>query len=679
MRRLLYCFLFLPVLLWASPGPSLPPIILASRTHVSPPELESDDGVRALKMVLYRLDPERTILSESEADRLLERAERNGFAGMTGLIGDIASTYERSVRRSLAILDSLKQGLPPEAKEDLELQGDEFFPEARLELRWARIIRFESMKRNMLRSLPDTLADFRKEMEQNGAKTENEVIRARIDNLRNSLSPEEGLRNHIYFLYCQALLTRFDPHSSVLSEPEMMRFQKSLSESGESFGLVFDRNPLNEIEVSRVLPGGAAWKSGKINTRDIVLEAHFPDKDRTIYGADYSAREFQEILDSESSRKAIFKIRKPGGTLIQVTLYKSRVRLEQNIVNGFVLKGKRKIGYIYLPSFYESWESRDAPASASDVAAEIVKLRRDGIEGLILDLRNNGGGSLAEAADLCGLFIDVGPLFFGKRGDEIEVFKDPNRGAVYRDPLLVLVNEQSASASEFFAGTMKDYNRALIVGRRTFGKATSQRLIPFPDQLVRGRAFLNITTAIFYNLHGESHQGNGVEPHIALPAASPFVYRESDLPNVLDAGSIDKRLPYDRLAELPVEELRDRSQDRVDNSPVFELIDELFDELEPLLSMPDSISLTVDEFYEEMTPIRRALRQMNTAQEFTVSAYQASLQSFDSGSADPYTKLLFQERLESLQKDPYLEESYNIMADYLKHLEDSGSRGRRRR
>ncbi|MCB1167743.1 MAG: carboxy terminal-processing peptidase, partial [Leptospiraceae bacterium] len=308
-----------------------------------------------------------------------------------------------------------------------------------------------------------------------------------------------------------------------------------------------------------------------------------------------------------------------------------------------------------------------------------VKLRRDGIEGLILDLRNNGGGSLREAADLCGLFIDVGPLFFGKRGDDIEIFKDPNRGAVYRDPLLVLVNEQSASASEFFAGTMKDYNRALIVGRRTFGKATSQSLIPFPDQLVRGRAFLNVTTAVFYNLQGESHQGRGVEPHIALPAASPFVYRESDLPHVLDAGSIDKRIPFERLAELPVEELRDRSEDRVDSSPVFEMIDDLFDELEPLLSMPDSVSLTTEDFYEEMGPIRKALRQMNAAEEFNVSAYRASLQSFDSGSADPYTKLLFEERLESLQKDPYLEESYYILTDYLQYLDDSENSGKGRR
>ncbi len=242
--------------------------------------------------------------------------------------------------------------------------------------------------------------------------------------------------------------------------------------------------------------------------------------------------------------------------------------------------------------------------------------------------------------------------------------------------MLVLVNEQSASASEFFAGTMKDYNRAIIVGRRTFGKATAQRVLPYRDPVARSPGYLNVTTALFYNLHGKSHQGTGVEPHIELPEFSPFVYRESDLPAVIEAPGIDKRLPYEKAPALPLESLQSRSEDRVDNSPGFRIVEQLMENLEPLTSMPESVSLDPAEFYNEMLPIRRALESGDSAGDYRVSAYEAYIQSFDlaSQSVDPYAKQLYRERLEQLQGDPYLEEAYYILNDYIELMKNQGEK-----
>ncbi len=672
MRRIYLCIILLPTLLLAdSDQYMLPPLELANRAHVQPLELESNDYEEALKIFLGQLDPRRLILAESDVEKLQEIEEQNRGKASLRFLREIQIIFSKRVREAIATLRSMESAKYSNVNEEFDLGDSDFVEEQDLRRRWEQLIQFETLKRLYLHHLPGSSAEYITLLNKHGQKTRNSVIQAQIQSLSQSLNPPEGLGNFLYFLYCRSLLSRFDPHSAVLSQSDMERFQRSLSTSGKSFGLVFRSTPLQEIEVTRVIPGGSAWKSGRVNTRDVVIEVHLPQTDEQYYGSDLGASELQDRLASSNARSGVFKIRKPDGRLIQVRLFKEELRLEQNIVSGFVLKGKRKLGYIYLPSFYQSWESEELPASASDVAAEIVKLKREGIQGLILDLRNNGGGSLREAADLCGLFIDSGPLFFGVHGDQIEVFKDPNRGAVYRDPLLVLVNEQSASASEFFAGTMKDYNRAIIVGRRTFGKATAQRLLPFRDPVVRSPAYLNITTGIFYNLHGRSHQGTGVVPHISLPEFSPFIYRESDLPAVLDAREIEKRLPYEKAPDLPLDQLRSLSEDRMDASEGFRIVASLMEDLEPLRSMPDSVSLDPEEFYVEMLPIRKALEAGDRAGNYTASAYKAYIQRFDlaSQSVDPYAKQLYSERLEQLQGDPYLEESFYILSDYIQMIE----------
>lgn len=674
MRLSLIVILFIPFLLRADTAEILfPPVELANRAHVQAPNLSSSDYEAALELFFGQLDPTRSIFTEKDIDVFMESEEQNRGKASLEFLVLVRNIYSLRVRHAISTLTGLKSSRLDFTGE-LELSDVDYTDEIELRHRLGMLVKFEILRRIYLEHLPTNKQQFKELIADEFSETKEQVIRSRIRSLQKDLSPPEGLQRYLYFLYCRALLSRFDPHTAVLSPEDMDRFQQSLSSTGKSFGLVLRSNALNEIEIARIVPGGSAWKSGQINPRDVIIEVRFPARKERIYGADLGPTELQEILSSHNSGPGVFKIRKPDGIIIQVTLQKETVRLEENIVTGFILRGERKLGYIYLPSFYQSWESEELPASASDVAAEIIKLRREGIDGLILDLRNNGGGSLAEAEDLCGLFIDSGPLFFGVQGDQVEIFKDPNRGAVYRDPLLVLVNEQSASASEFFAGTMKDYNRALIVGRRTFGKATAQRMLPFRDPAIGSPGYLNITTRIFYNLQGKSHQGVGVEPHIALPQYSPFVYREGDLPSVLEADDIEKRLPYEKGPELPLSELRDRSEDRVDDSDGFRIVRNLLENLEALGSMPESVTLEPDEFYEEMEPIRLALQAGMSAGDYRVSAFQASVQSYDRASqtVDPYTRNLYEERIKQLQGDPYLEEAFYILNDYIELTDKKG-------
>ena len=666
-RLIAFLLALIPLGILARPSRAYPPVRMASMHHIKAGFVLSDDDYEeALESFIDQIDSDRTYLTEDDVERLEDLEEKYRGTGGLEFIDGATALYSQRIKQYIDTLQAL-QDRPMEFVDDsLELSDADFGSAEELKQRVNRSVRFDIMKRVFFAGLPANFAEFQKALQSDSSRLQKEVIRARLAHANDLLHHPDGLRDHLYFLHSAALLAQFDPHTTILGPSDAKRFQRSLSEEGETFGLTLDRGPLGEIKILRVFPGGSAWKSGKVNPGDVLLEVHVPESNRTIFGADYSAYRLQEMLDELPQDEAVFRLRKPDSSLVNVKLSKEKLKLEENTVSGYVLSGKRKIGYIYLPSFYESWDDTPGPASSSDVAGEIIKLKRDGIDGLILDLRGNGGGSRAQAADLCGLFIDVGPLFLGKAGEHIEIFKDPNRGAVYRGPLIVLVDGYSASASEFFAATMKDYNRALIVGGQTFGKATSQSMIPYMDPLVKKPAFLNVTTLLFYHLDGKSHQGEGIKPDIALPSFGEGM-RESDLPHALVAGTINKPLPFEKHPAPPLDKLRDKSETRQSNNEELKKLKKVFDELDDVGRPPDTIPLEPSEFYEAISVLRPLLQRLESQPEYRTSIYKARLQKFDEKAEElsSYSKLLADERIKNLESDPWLEETYNIMNDYI--------------
>ena len=232
-------------------------------------------------------------------------------------------------------------------------------------------------------------------------------------------------------------------------------------------------------------------------------------------------------------------------------------------MKGFLLKGAKTVGYISLPAFYTDWEdSKGANGCANDVAKEILKLKKENIGALILDLRYNGGGSMEEAVALSGLFIDAGPVGQVKsRETKVFTMKDVNRGTVWDGPLLVLVNGSSASASEMVAGTLQDYNRALILGSPTYGKATAQVVLPMDTTIdltnFNGQAtassYIKVTISKLYRVNGTTAQASGIKPDIALPdPPEAMVQREADEPFALSPTPIEANKYYHPLPALPL-------------------------------------------------------------------------------------------------------------------------------
>lgn len=328
------------------------------------------------------------------------------------------------------------------------------------------------------------------------------------------LADKEGLREMLFDYFLNALAKRYDPHSSYFSMAGKKDFEKELSGDNYMFGIQYKETENLQIEITVVVPASAAWNSNKLEEGDLVLAIKSKKGPWLELGAE-GIEQLSEVL--RNTMEATFRIKHKNGSVEEVHLIKTKVENTENSFHGYVLgEGTKKVGYIALPAFYTDYDSDAQLGCANDIAKEILLLKKDSIKGLILDLRNNGGGSLKEAIELCGLFIDEGPMaIYQGKEEKPYLLKDMNRGTVYNGPLMILVNSMSASASEFFAGCMQDYKRALIVGDSTYGKGTAQSIFPVGDDFM-ARDFVKVTHAKFYTVSSRSNQELGIVPDILM-------------------------------------------------------------------------------------------------------------------------------------------------------------------
>jgi carboxyl-terminal processing protease len=351
---------------------------------------------------------------------------------------------------------------------------------------------------------------------------------------------------------------------------------------------------------------------------------------------------------------------------------------EESYVRSFVLAGKNRIGYLSLPDFYTRWGNEgEGSRCANDVAKEILKLKKEKIDGLILDVRYNGGGSLQEAVALAGIFIDEGTLGFLKDRQKTIPLKDINRGTIYDGPLLVMVNGQSASASEFLAAALQDYHRAMIVGSRTFGKASAQNIFPLDrtqnlsslENIKNYIGYATITTDKLYRATGKSAQGYGVEPDIALPDIFELLdYHEAELPFALPADTLARKSYLKTLPPIPLRELQERTRARLDQREPFRELKSIlasfaerdFDDEEPVALKWQAIT----DAQQQKKIQEEKLKKTFFAEG---NSYQVSNTTLDMQrmSIDGYAKEINTLWTHKLMNDLYLDESFQIICDYI--------------
>jgi carboxyl-terminal processing protease len=412
---------------------------------------------------------------------------------------------------------------------------------------------------------------------------------------------DEMLLTEDYFelSYINAIAECFDPHSSYFNESIRQEYTEELSSERRIFGINYSKNENDDYVITGITPGSSAWFNDGIKVGDVLLK--ITESDGTSIDPQSSTRTEINEFFFQVSTDTIEMLLESEGEKSNITLIKSIVYSDNDIIKSAILSSEESnIGYISLPDFYTNWTDTSNLGCANDVAKSLMKLKKSDMNGLILDLRNNGGGSVKEAIDLVGIFIDYGPVMTEKYNTgELYTSKDYNRGSIYNGPLMVLVNSNSASASEIVTAALQDYNRALIVGQPSFGKATSQTILsldPRMNPLLEGYykedvswGYAKITRTGIYRLNNSSLQEFGIIPDILFPDLSPYPPEyERELPNSISLADIEKKMYFKPKAEFPMADLQRAQSDL--KSPV----------IKQLRIVADSIRLIREDMYAEI-------------------------------------------------------------------------------
>jgi len=390
---------------------------------------------------------------------------------------------------------------------------------------------------------------------------------------------EEMDRDDWFANYINAFLNQLDPHTMYFNPEDKDRFDTNISGKFDGIGARLQKTE-GTVKIVDIIVGGPIWKDKLLDVGDIILKVAQENQDPVnIIGMKLD--DAIKLIKGPADSFVTLTVKKISGEIKDVLIKRGVVELEELYAKSTLInKGDKNYGYISLPKFYIDFSDRKSRNSANDVKNEIIKLKNNGISGLILDLRNNGGGALQTVVDMTGLFIERGPIVQVKStGNRKQILYDKDPQVVWDGPLVILMNKMSASASEILAGALQDYNRAVIIGNeKSFGKGTVQNVIDL-NRFISNSSYdlgaLKITTDKFYRINGESVQLEGVKSDIVIPDSYKYIFNgEKDEKNPLQWDKItpanfDKWAKRDYLNKISSE-----NQSRIDNDDYYSLIND---------------------------------------------------------------------------------------------------------
>lgn len=558
-------------------------VSLLSRYHYKQVEIDDSLSEKIFNRYLKVLDNGKNYFLKSDIDKLIsykDKLDDNLLDGNLDFYFETFNLYRQRFNERLQFIDSL-------LNTEFDYSADENYQYNRDKANWAKDkSELDELWRKRLKN--DALT-----YKLNGKDWEfiQKTLRKRYKNLANFINqykPED-----VFQFAMNSFTENIDPHTNYLSPVSSENFKIDMSLSLEGIGARLQTED-DYTKIVEIIPGGPAYKSGLLKADDKIIGV-----------AQGNDGEFEDIIGWRIT-DAVKLIRGKAGTTvrlqiikacsdlnskpIEITLVRDKIKLEDQAATGKVLEILNddkpfRIGVIDIPKFYSDFEAQrngdgDFRSTTRDVRKLIDSLSKENISGIIIDLREDGGGSLQEAIELTGLFIKDGPVVQVKNSDgKIDVAKDPDSQIVYDGPLAVLVNRFSASASEIFAGAIQDYQRGIIIGEQTFGKGTVQNLIDLnrvSSNKKNTLGQLKITIAKYYRVSGASTQNRGVIPDITFPSAiDPKDFGESAEPSALPYDEI-KPVSFNKFEDIKkfIPELLTKHQARISNDKDFEFLKE---------------------------------------------------------------------------------------------------------
>nr|WP_315251715.1 carboxy terminal-processing peptidase [uncultured Flavobacterium sp.] len=505
-------------------------------------------------------------------------------------------------------------------------------------------------------------------------KTDKELDEETRESSLTSLNDSFGFMSELkrddwFTLYINSIMSRFDPHTTYFAPEEKERFDVSMSGKLEGIGARLQKKN-DYTEISELISGGPAWRGKKLEAGDLVMKV----AQGNGVAVDVVGMRLDDVVKKIKGPKGSevrLTVKKVDGTIQVISIIRDIVEIEETYAKSSIVeKDGLKYGVIYLPKFYIDFENKDGRDAGKDIALEVDRLKKSGVNGIVLDVRDDGGGSLSTVVDIAGLFIEQGPIVQIKSaGKKKEILYDTDKKIEWDGPLVIMVNEFSASASEILAAAIQDYKRGIIIGsKQTYGKGTVQNVIDL-NQFVRNSSAgdlgaLKTTTQKFYRINGGSTQLEGVSSDVVMPDRYAYLKMgERDEENAMKWDKIDPA-PYtvwDKNSKF--EQAVANSKERIAKNSQFQLIEENAKWIDSR-SNENTYSLNIDKFKVAQNQIEETASKFKPIVDYKNNLIFNSLPyELEEFSKDPVLKEKRERWHESLSKDVYVEEALNILDD----------------
>ncbi|MFZ4670394.1 MAG: carboxy terminal-processing peptidase [Flavobacterium sp.] len=528
------------------------------------------------------------------------------------------------------------------------------------------LVEKQKLEEDKLKNKDETKKSEPKTFEQLEKETRESTLNSLNDNF-NFIADLD--REDWFSVYVNTIASRFDPHTSYMAPSEKERFDVSMSGKLEGIGARLQKKG-DFTEITELISGGPAWRGKELEAGDIVLKVAQADAEPI----DVVGMRLDDVVKKIKGPKGTevrLTIKRQDGAIKVITIIRDQVEIEETYVKSSVVeKDGLKYGVIYLPKFYIDFEDQNSRDAGKDVAIEVERLKKEGVQGIVMDVRDNGGGSLKTVVDIAGLFIEQGPIVQIKSSaGKKEVLYDRDIKVQWDGPLVIMINEFSASASEILAAAIQDYKRGVIIGsKQSYGKGTVQNVIDL-NQFVRGSTYgdlgaLKTTTQKFYRINGGSTQLEGVKSDIAIPDRYSYLKMgEKDMDNAMPWDKIDPADYQVWNKQNNFDLAISKSKTRMQANPQMKLIDENAKWLDDR-NKENVYSLNIDKFKAEQKSLEEKNKKYKSIADYkNIFEFKSLPYELEAMSKDSILKEKRDRWHESLSKDIYIEEAIHILND----------------
>jgi len=505
----------------------------------------------------------------------------------------------------------------------------------------------------------------KKEIEKDTRESLSETMNENFRFISEEIQREDWLS-----MYINSFVSQYDPNTSYLDPESKDRFDVDMSGNYAGIGARLQKK-IDKVEITEVISGGPAWRDNILEKGDAILKVRQDNQDDPVSILGMRLSEAVKLIKGDKGTKVHLTVKKVDGSISEVTVKRDIVLLEETYIKSSIVeKDNNFYGVINIPKFYIDFDNQSNRDAAKDLRTEIIRLKEEGVQGLVIDLRNNGGGALKTVVDMAGMFIKSGPVVQVKYFDkEKQVLSDRDRSILWKGPLVILVNEGSASASEILAAAMQDYKRAIIIGgNQTWGKGTVQNVFPL-NRMIRGNTngdlgALRYTTQKYYRINGGSVQLEGVKSDINVPYRYKYLdFGEKDSENPLQWDEIDD-VDYTKWqSNFDFDEAIEKSKVRMTDNEYLNLVEE---NAKWIKSVRDDkiINLNYDKFKKELENNKLKTEKFKALNDYSLDYNFKSLPyELDLIEKDSVLGIKRKRWHKSLNKDFYVDEALNVLSD----------------